>query len=82
MRRTHIICKFLAVALCAAALLSAVAGGGGIFVMTESGLYERNVDELYNEQLENYALNYGINRWERYASRNLGGAGEDLANSF
>ena len=80
--RNHIIFKFLAVALCAAALLSAVAGGVGIFVMTESGLYEKNVDELYHEQLESYALNYGINRWERYASRELGGASEELANSF
>ena len=80
--RNHIIFKFLAVALCAAALLSAVAGGVGIFVMTESGLYEKNVDELYNEQLESYALNYAINRWEMYASQELGGAGEDLAESF
>ena len=83
--RNHIIFKFLAVALCAAALLSAVAGGVGIFVMTESGLYEKNVknvDELYHEQLESYALNYGISRWEMYASQELGGASEELAKSF
>ena len=80
--RNHIIFKFLAIVLCAAALVGAVGGGVGIFVMTESGLYERNVDELYEEQLKNYALNYGINRWERYASRNLGGANEELAASF
>ena len=80
--RNHIIFKFLAIALCAAALLSAVAGGVGIFVMTESGLYEKNVDELYQEQLESYALNYAIDRWEMYASQNLGGAGEELAESF
>ena len=70
MMRNHIVFKFLAIALCAAALLSAVAGGVGIFVMTESGLYEKNVDELlYHEQLESYALNYGISRWEMYASQ-------------
>ena len=80
--RNHIIFKFLAIALCAAALLSAVAGGVGIFVMTESGLYEKNVDELYQEQLESYALNYAIDRWEMYASQNLGGAGEELAEFF
>ena len=80
--RNHIIFKFLAIALCAAALLSAVAGGMGIFVMTESGLYEKNVDELYHEQLESYALNYAVNRWEMYASRELGGASEELAESF
>ena len=28
--------------------------------------------------MRNNALNYGINRWERYASRNLGGANEEL----
>ena len=80
--RNHIVFKFLAIVLCAAALLSAVAGGVGIFAMTELGLYERTVDELYEEQLKNYALNYGINRWERYAARNLGGANEALAASF
>ena len=80
--RNHIVFKFLAVALCAAPLLSAVAGGVGIFVMTESGLYEKNVDELYHEQLESYALNYAVSRWEMYASQELGGASEELAKSF
>ena len=80
--RNHIVFKFLAIVLCAAALLSAVAGGVGIFVMTESGLYEKTADELYHEQLESYALNYAINRWEMYASQNLGGANENLAEAF
>ena len=80
--RNHIIFKFLAIVLCAAALLAAVGGGLGIFVMTESELYEKSVDELYYERLENYALDYGINRWQFFASQHLGGASSELAADY
>ena len=80
--RNHIVFKFLAIVLCAAALLSAVGGGVGIFVMTEAGLYEKNVDQLYQEYMGNLAHDYASNRWERYATQALGDGNEDLTDCF
>ena len=80
--RNHIMFKFLAILLCAASLLGAVAGGLGIFLLAESGLYQQTPEEAYADTLRSYAQGYADNAAIRYASRELGGASDDLLNSY
>ena len=80
--KNHIVFKFLAMILCAAFLLGAVGSGAGIILMTEMDLYNRTVDEAYEEQLESYALSYAMHVSEIYASQDLGNAGNSLVHSY
>ena len=64
--------KFIAVILCAATLLGAVASGAGILCLTELG--GKNVNEHYMDRLESQALSYGLMAAQTYASEELGGA--------
>ncbi len=80
--KNHIIFKFLAILLCGASLLGAVAGGLGIFVMAESNLYQQTADQAYEDTLRSYAQSYADNVAIRYASRELGGASDDLLDSY
>ena len=47
--KNHIAVKFIAVLLCAASLLGAVGSGMGVFLMTEMDLYDKTVDQVYEE---------------------------------
>ena len=76
--KNHIIFKFIAILLCAAALLGAVAAGGGILVLMEAELYEKDVNRAYLDMLESKAGGYASEVAVRYASRELGGANEAL----
>ena len=78
----HIIIKFLAVFLCAASLLGAVASGLGIFAMTELGLRDRTLEEAYAESLESTAEVLASELAARYAARNLGNADESLLDHY
>ena len=80
--KNHIIFKFIAILLCAAALLGAVAGGGGILLMMEANLYDKTSEQAYRDTLEGYAEGYADDMAVRYASRELGGAGDALVNSY
>ena len=68
--------------LCAACLLGAVASGVGILVMTEAELYQKTADEAYRDALTGYVESYAEDVAMRYASRELGGAGDSLVNSY
>lgn len=70
--KTHIVFKFLAIALAAAALLTAVGSAGGIIGLTGMGLYEKDVDTLREEQSESLRREFAVNQIHRYASENLG----------
>ena len=72
--KNHIVFKFIAILLCAAALLGVLGSAGGILVMIEAELYEKNVTQAYRETLESYATGYASEIAVRYASRELGGA--------
>ena len=78
----HIVIKFLAVALCAAFLLTALASGGGILLLASQGLYGSSVDTMLEwaeeSALERYAQYVG----SRYASMNLGGCPEEMIESL
>ena len=78
----HIVIKFLAVALCAAFLLTALASGGGILLLASQGLYGTSVDTMLEwaeeSALERYAQYVG----SRYASVNLGGCPEEMIESL
>ena len=80
--KNHIIIKFLAIFLCAVSLLGAVSGGLGIFVMTELGLYQRTVAEVYAERVGNYADTIAGEIAVRYASMNLGNCSRALADAY
>lgn len=70
----NIVFKFLAVFLCAAVLLGAIASGAGLLIMVENGLYERSYSEVYEEYLQQRSAEFAHNMAMRYASENLGGA--------
>ena len=74
--------KFIAIALCAAALLAAVAGGLGIILMAENGLYDRTPEELYKERLEENAYWLAQQIAQNYASTNLGGCPEEMLGHY
>ena len=76
--KNHIIFKFIAILLCAATLLGAAAAAGGILVLMEAGLYEKDVNRAYLDMLESKAGGYASKVAVRYASRELGGANEAL----
>ena len=80
--KNHIIIKFLAVFLCAVSLLGAIGSGAGILAMTEMGLYQRTLEDVHREQLENYSISVANDIAVRYASMNLGGTPAELADEI
>lgn len=78
----NIITKFIAIALCAAALLAAAAGGLGIMMMAEYGLYEQTLEDLYKDRLEDNAYWLAQQIAQNYASTNLGGCPEEMLGHY
>ena len=76
--RNHIAFKFLAVILCAASLLAAVGSAAGILALTEADLYNKSVDQVVDEKLQNDGGQYANILALRYAGRNLGGCPESM----
>ena len=74
--------KFIAVLLCAASLLAAVAGGLSIVILAESGLYDKNANELYAEQMEDQAYWFAEGLAQSYASTNLGQCPEEMLGHY
>lgn len=71
--KNHIVFKFLAVLLCAASLLGAVGSGLGIGVLTAEDLYDKTVEQVYQEQAVKLGQAYAEETAKTYASINLGG---------
>ena len=68
----HIAVKFLAIVLCAAALLGAVGSGVGILLLTELNLYNTTVEDFCAERLHSDSIYFANNTLTAYAQRNLG----------
>ena len=74
-----IIFKFVAVLLCAASLLGIVGGTAGALVLAEGDLYNKTVDQMLDEKLETDAMVFAEQTALSYASRELGGCPEGMA---
>ena len=74
--------KFIAFALCAAALLAAVGGGLGILLMVDNGLYDREPEEIYADSLEDQAFWKAQQIAQNYASTQLGGCPEEMLGNY
>ena len=71
--KNHIAFKFLAVLLCAASLLGAVGSGLGVFALTEGDLYDKTVEQVYEEQVTMQGQEFAEQTARIYASLTLGG---------
>ncbi len=74
--RNSIVLKFIALFLCAASLLGVVGSAGGILVLTETGMYEKTANQLYEENLTLFAQMLSNSVARDYAERQLGGCPE------
>ncbi len=72
--------KFIAVILCAATLLGAVGSAAGILCLTELG--GKNVNEHYEDRLEDQALSFGLTVAQVYATEELGGASQRFLDRY
>ena len=79
--KNNIVFKFLAIVLCAASLVAAVGSGAGMFLLTEMDLYNRTVEDAYDEMVENRADSLAYNMGIRYASGALGGCNTQLVDN-
>ena len=79
--RNCIFFKLLAVLLCAASLMGIVGGTAGILTLVENDLYNKTVNEVISQKLENHASQFASQAAYRYADQVLGGCPEDIARS-
>ena len=77
-----IVVKFIAIALCALFLLTSIASGFGILVFTTTELYEKTVDEVFNEEITFLAETYAYQIAFEYASTELGGCPEGIVDVY
>ena len=80
--RNSIFVKFIAIALCAAALLTIAGSSLSIIILTQMGLYDKTVQEAYGERLEGEAYSCAQQIAQNYASINLGGCPEEMIGHF
>ena len=71
--RNHIVFKFIAVVLCAACLLGAVGSGLGIFALTSMDLYDKTVDQVYQERVSAAGLRFADELAMEFTSKTMGG---------
>ena len=80
--RHSIFLKFIAIFLCAAALMTAVGSGVGLFVVSEAGLRSRTPEEVYADSAEGTVTSLAEELAVRIASRELGGANDALIDQY
>lgn len=78
----HIVVKFFAVFLAALTLLTALGSAIGIICLASGNLYEKSVDELYEEQMSSTRRSFAVNLAHRYASLVLGGCPEAYLDEY
>ncbi len=76
--RNNLVFKFIAILLCAASLLGMVGSVGGILVLTEGDLYNKTVEQVRQENLEQLTRSQASALALMYSSTTLGGAPEEL----
>ncbi len=74
--KNHIVFKFLAIALCALALLSSVVSGVGIAGLTAAGLYDKTVAQVREDAISAIGKNMAHDVALYYASTELGSCPE------
>ena len=70
--------KMVAIVLCAASLLGIVGGITGILALAENDLYNKSVQDVKAQMLENHAASFANQAAYRYADQVLGGCPEDI----
>ncbi len=76
--KNHIVFKFLALLLCAASLLTTIGSGAAIVVMTTLDLYNKTVDQVYEEHVQTQGSYFAQKAASAYAGVNLGGCPEAI----
>ncbi len=71
--KNSIVLKFIALVLCAASLLGVAGSAAGILVLMDTGMYEKEPEQLYEENLTLYAEMLATNAAKHYAETELGG---------
>ncbi len=71
--RNSIVLKFIALLLCAVSLLGVVGSAGGILVLTETGMYDKTAEDLYEENLKMFGEMLANSVAKDYAETELGG---------
>ena len=71
--KNHVAVKFIAVFLCAATLLGALGSGLGIVALTSGNLYDKTVDQVYEERIRDDGQHFAEAVARQYASTSLGG---------
>ena len=79
--RNCIFFKLLAILLCAASLFGIVGGTAGVLTLVENDLYNKTVNDVIAQKLENHASQFASQAAYRYADQVLGGCPEDIARS-
>ena len=74
----HFAIKFIAIVLCALSLLGAATCGLSVFALTDMNLYHKDVDQVYQEQVQEYGHTLAHDRAMFYASNTLGGCPEPM----
>ncbi len=69
----NIVFKFIAVLLCAAALLGILFSAGSMVVLTQLDLYNKDVYQIRQERIESYAEDCAAMAAQQYATIYLGG---------
>lgn len=78
----NVVFKFIAVLLCAASLLGAVASGFAVVVLTENGLYDRTVEQARQEDLRIRSLEVAQEVAQLYSAQNLGSCPPELLEEY
>ena len=78
----NIVFKFIAVILCAASLLGAVACAFPVFALTENGLYDRTVGQARQEDLRRTGLEVAQEAAQLYSAQKLGGCSPELLEAY
>jgi len=77
--KNSIFFKFLAILLCAASLMGIVGGTAGALVLVEGDLYNKTVDEMIAQRVQNLAVESANQIASRYADQVLGGCPEEIS---
>ena len=79
--RNCVFFKLLAILLCVASLMGIIGSTAGILVLTENDLYNKTVQDVKSQKMEDHAANFATQAAYRYADQVLGGCPEDISRS-
>ena len=82
MKKYHIAYKFLAILLCACALLTGIAGAISVYAVADQGLYAYSVDELRYQSTYRELTGLAENLSIRYAMKKLSNCPEGFIDAY